>query len=56
METWAARPPEADLVEVMACEGGCVGGPCVIATPRLAQIELAKFVAAGADREAGEKK
>lgn len=47
METWAARPPEADLVEVMACEGGCVGGPCVIATPRLAQIELAKFVAEG---------
>ena len=33
--------------EGMACEGGCVGGPCVIATPRLAQIELAKFVAAG---------
>lgn len=47
METWAARPPEADLVEVMACEGGCIGGPCVIATPRLAQIELAKFVAEG---------
>lgn len=47
METWAARPPEADLVEVMACEGGCVGGPCAIATPRLAQLELAKFVAGG---------
>lgn len=49
MATWAAKPPEADLVEVMACEGGCIGGPCVIATPRLAQIELGKFAAEGRD-------
>ncbi len=47
MSTWAAKAPEADLVEVMACEGGCIGGPCVIATQRLAQLELAKFVADG---------
>lgn len=28
MNTWTKRPPEADLVEVMACEGGCDMGPC----------------------------
>ena len=27
MKTWEKRAPEADLVEVMACEGGCVTGP-----------------------------
>ena len=26
---------EAKLVEVMACEGGCVNGPCVISNPKL---------------------
>lgn len=44
METWAARPPEADLVEVMACEGGCIGGPCLIAPQRIAKAELDKLV------------
>ena len=48
METWAAKPPEADLVEVMACEGGCVGGACVLANPRLAKLELDRMVAAAA--------
>lgn len=28
MSTWAKRQPDADLIEVMACEGGCSKGPC----------------------------
>lgn len=26
--------PDANFVEVMSCEGGCIGGPCVIMHPR----------------------
>ncbi len=45
LETWKARPPETDLVEVMACEGGCLGGPCVLAPPRVAKAELDRMQA-----------
>jgi [FeFe] hydrogenase (group B1/B3) len=44
METWALKAPEADLVEVMACEGGCIGGPCLIAPQRVAKAELDKML------------
>jgi len=40
---WESSPPEADLVEVMACEGGCVGGPCALANPKAAAAQLALF-------------
>ena len=30
MKLWERKPPEADLVEVMACEGGCINGPGTI--------------------------
>ena len=36
MRTWAKKPPEVDLVEVMCCEGGCIAGPGTIAKPSLA--------------------
>lgn len=36
MKTWMKRPPEADLVEVMCCEGGCLAGPGVIVNPKIA--------------------
>ena len=36
MKTWEKRAPEADLVEVMACEGGCIAGPGTIVKPALA--------------------
>lgn len=36
MKTWEKRAPEADLVEVMACEGGCIAGPGTIVKPQLA--------------------
>ena len=36
MKTWEKRAPDADLVEVMACEGGCIAGPGTIVKPALA--------------------
>ena len=36
MKTWERRAPEAELVEVMACEGGCIAGPGTIVKPALA--------------------
>ncbi len=36
MKVWEKRPPEADLVEVMCCEGGCLAGPGVVVNPKLA--------------------
>ncbi len=36
MKTWDKRAPEADLIEVMCCEGGCIAGPGTIAKPQLA--------------------
>ena len=36
MKTWERRAPDADLVEVMVCEGGCLAGPGTIVKPALA--------------------
>lgn len=36
-----------NLVEVMACNGGCVAGPCVIINPKTAQITLKKYSESG---------
>lgn len=36
MKTWTKRPPEAELVEVMCCEGGCLAGPGVLVNPKIA--------------------
>ncbi len=37
MRTWERRPPEADLVEVMCCEGGCLSGPGILVNPKIAK-------------------
>ena len=37
-----------NLIEVMACEGGCIGGPSVITNPKVAAAQLKKYVAEGA--------
>ena len=39
---------DANLVEVMACVGGCIAGPTVIANPKVAAIQLKKYVESGA--------
>ena len=36
MKLWDKRPVEADLVEVMCCEGGCINGPGVVVKPSVA--------------------
>ena len=38
-----------NLIEVMACEGGCIAGPSVITNPRVAAIQLKKYVGDGAE-------
>ncbi len=53
MKRWPSRPP-ADLVEVMACPGGCVGGPGCVAPPRRTSRAVEKRAAAGgANKAAG---
>ncbi len=41
-----------NLVEVMACEGGCVGGPSVISNVKVATMQLKKYVSDGAKDKA----
>lgn len=36
MKTWEKRAPEAEIVEVMCCEGGCINGPGTVTKPLLA--------------------
>jgi iron only hydrogenase large subunit-like protein len=38
-------PDEANLIEVMACEGGCIGGPLVVSNPKVALAQLARYSA-----------
>jgi len=33
-----------NLIEVMACEGGCIGGPLVITNPKVADVLLSQYV------------
>jgi [FeFe] hydrogenase (group B1/B3) len=42
-------PETPNLVEVMACEGGCIAGPCVIQNPKISVTQLKKYVDAGKD-------
>lgn len=37
---------KANLLEVMACEGGCIAGPSVIANPQIAAVQLKKMIMA----------
>ena len=36
-----------NIVEVMACEGGCIAGPCVITNPKLGNGLLTIYANAG---------
>lgn len=36
-----------NLIEVMACEGGCISGPCVITNPKTAAVQLKKYSDSG---------
>jgi iron only hydrogenase large subunit-like protein len=41
------KSAEANLVEVMACPGGCIAGPSVITNPKVAAVQLKKYVSTG---------
>ena len=43
-----------NLIEVMACQGGCIAGPSVITNPKVALFQLAKYAEFGA--KVGENK
>lgn len=38
-----------NLVEVMACKGGCVGGPCVVKNTKVATVQLQKYASSGTE-------
>jgi [FeFe] hydrogenase (group B1/B3) len=38
-----------NLIEVMTCKGGCIGGPSVVTNPKVALTLLAKYAASGAE-------
>ena len=39
-----ARKPDAQFVEVMACDGGCINGPCSLAPLTLAKRQIKKIL------------
>lgn len=41
------KPDTPNLIEVMACEGGCIGGPSIIKNVKEAEAQLEKYVEAG---------
>nr|WP_318693277.1 monomeric [FeFe] hydrogenase [uncultured Treponema sp.] len=43
-----AKPDTPNLIEVMACEGGCIGGPSIRKNVKQAETQLDKYVSAGA--------
>ena len=44
-----------NLIEVMACQGGCIAGPSVITNPKVAAFQLKKYVEAGAADKPADK-
>lgn len=51
-----AQAGGANLVEVMACEGGCIGGPSVITNTKVAGVLLSEYVKNGAPDSPPEEK
>ena len=46
LRAWAEGKHDGNLLEVMACQGGCVAGPSVIANPKVAALQLRKIAEA----------
>lgn len=44
LKAWSEGKHTGNLLEVMACMGGCIAGPSVIANPKIAAIQLKKIV------------
>ena len=47
LKSFATKGCEGNLVEVMSCEGGCIGGPAVITDVKQAARKMAKLVEDG---------
>eukprot|EP00727_Mastigamoeba_balamuthi_P007922 m51a1_g3750 putative fe-hydrogenase large subunit family protein (439) ;mRNA; f:74290-75906 len=45
MHTWPKAPPPGNLVEVMACQGGCVAGPGCVTSSQVAKGRVKVLVA-----------
>lgn len=43
LKAYAKQPGDFNFIEVMGCEGGCVGGPCVIGKLQQAQQTIRKI-------------
>ncbi|WP_251106203.1 monomeric [FeFe] hydrogenase [Breznakiella homolactica] len=43
LKTWSDGNHTGNILEVMACSGGCVAGPLVIANPKVATTQLKKI-------------
>ena len=43
LRDWAAGNNTGTILEVMACPGGCVAGPMVIANPKIAVNQVRKL-------------
>lgn len=43
LKAWAEGKHTGNLLEVMACQGGCVAGPSVITNPKVATMQLKKI-------------
>ncbi len=50
LKAWAEGKNTGNLLEVMACQGGCVAGPSVIANPKVALVQLRKLAETSASR------
>ncbi len=49
LSIWAKKGPgEANFIEVMSCEGGCVAGPCNLDNPKIAAGRVKKYAESAA--------
>lgn len=49
LRAWAEGAHDGNLLEVMACQGGCVAGPSVITNPKVALAQLKKIAETSAE-------
>ncbi len=49
LKSFAEKAPQENLIEVMSCTGGCVGGPSCIAQPRVSSREIKKLLETSED-------
>jgi iron only hydrogenase large subunit-like protein len=52
LKSWSEGKNTGNLLEVMACMGGCVGGPSTITNPKVATMQLRKIAEASKGVEA----